>query len=320
MDLGFLSPEAALVGLAVALPLLSLVRAESRATVVRAVLGLPPPTARGWPYVAAIAAFAGFVALGAAQPVLENDRTRTVRSDAEAFFVFDTTGSMAASRASGAATRFERARATATRMRSKLPELRVGIASLTDRLLPHLFPTGNDHSFQMTLDRSIGVERPASIQRGNALASSLDAFVGLREARYFAPGASQRLVVVFTDAESRPLNAPRLRRSFRTSGIETVLVRVGSTDERVFVNGLADPRYRPRPDAAATAETFADATGGRAFDEGEVDEAIATARAATQGEGPRTETTEVEPTPLAAYAFAAAFLPLAFLLWRRNLR
>jgi hypothetical protein len=320
MDLSFLSPEAALVGIAVALPLVSLVRAEARARVARAILGLPAPVARGWPYVAAIAAFAGFVALGAAQPVIENERTRTVRSDAEAFFVFDTTGSMGASGAPDAATRFDRARAAAKRMRSALPELRVGIASLTDRLLPHLFPTGNDHSFQATLDRSLGVERPASIQRGNALASSLDAFAGLRQARYFAPGSRQRLVVVFTDAESRPLNASRLRRSFRASGIETVLVRVGSADERVFVNGLADPRYRPRPDAAVTAETFADATGGRAFDEGELDEAIGSARAALRGQGPRTETTELEPTPLAAYAFAAAFLPLAFLLWRRNVR
>jgi hypothetical protein len=320
MDLTFLSPEAALVGLAVALPLLSLVRAESRARVARAVLGLPPPVARGWPYVAAIAAFAGFVALGAAQPVLEDQRTRTVRSDAEAFFVFDTSGSMGASQAPTAETRFDRARAVAKRMRSELPELRVGIASLTDRLLPHLFPTGNDASFQRTLDRAIGVERPASVQRGNALASSLDAFAGLRQARYFAPGAAERLLVVFTDAESRPLNEARLRRAFRASGIETVLVRIGSAEERVFVNGLADPRYRPRPDAAATARVFAEATGGRAFDEGEVGDAIATARGAVQGDGPRTKTAEVEPTPLAAYAFAAAFVPLAFLLWRRNVR
>lgn len=316
--MSFLSPEAAVVGLAVALPLLSLARAESRARVARAVLRLPAPLARGWPYVGAIAAFAGFVALGAAQPVIENERVRTVRSDAEAFFVFDTTGSMQASVASGGETRFDRARRLGKRMRSELPELRVGVGSLTDRLLPHLFPTGNDRSFQATLDKSIGVERPASIQRGNALASSLDAFVGLRRAQYFAPGTKQRLLVVFTDAESRPINAARLRRSFRRSDILTVLVRVGSDDERVFVNGVADPRYRPRPDAVLAADTFAEVTGGRAFDEGELDEAIATARRAMREEGPRTETTEVEPTPLAAYAFAAAFLPLAFLLWRRN--
>lgn len=320
MGVTFLSPEAALVGLAVALPLLSLLRAESRARVARAVLGLPAPLARGWPYMAAIAAFAGFVALGAAQPVIENERPRTVRSDAEAFFVFDTSGSMQAADAPGAATRFERARRLGRRMRSELPELRVGVASLTDRLLPHLFPTGNNHSFQATLSRSIGVERPASIQRGNALASSLDAFIGLRRAHFFAPGTKKRLLVVFTDAESRRFSAARLSRSFRRSGIVTVLVRVGSAGDRVFVNGVADPAYRPPQGADAAAETFAEAVGGRAFDEDEVDDAIATARGALGGEGPRTETTEVEPTPLAAYAFGAAFLPLAFLLWRRNVR
>lgn len=320
MELTFLSPEAALVGLAVALPLVSLARAESRARVARTVLGLPAPLARGWPYVAAIAAFAGLVALGAAQPVIENERARTVRSDAEAFFVFDTTGSMRASAAPGTETRFERARLLGKRIRSELPELRVGVASLTDRLLPHLFPTANDHSFRDTLDRSIGVERPASIQRGNALASSLDAFDGLRRSQYFAPGTRQMLLVVFTDAESRPLNVARLRRSFRSSGVATVLVRIGSGGERVFVNGVADPRYRPPPRAAAAADTFAEATGGQAFSEGELDEAIAAARRAIPGEGPRTATTEVEPRPLAAFAFGAAFLPLAFLLWRRNVR
>jgi hypothetical protein len=320
MDVTFLSPEAALVGLAVALPLLSLARAESRARVARTVLGLPDPLARGWPYVAAIAAFAGLVALGAAQPVIEDERARSVRSDAEAFFVFDTTRSMQASAAPDTDTRFERARVLGKRMRSELPELRVGVASLTDRLLPHLFPTGSEHSFRITLDRSVGVERPASIQRGNALASSLDAFDGLRRSQYFAPGARQRMLVVFTDAETRPLNTRRLRRAFQNSRIATVLVRIGSGDERVFVNGAADLRYRPLPGAANAANTFAEATGGRAFDEDELEDAIATARRAMQGEGPRTETTEVEPTPLAAYAFGAAFLPLAFLLWRRNVR
>jgi hypothetical protein len=171
VDVTFLSPEAALVGLAVAVPLLSLSRAESRARTARFVLGLRPPAGRGWPYVAAIAGFAALVGLGAAQPVVERERAGTVRGDAEAFFVIDTTGSMQASSSVDSETRFERARQLAKRMRAGLPELRVGVASVTDRVLPHLFPTANRDSFESTLEKAIGIERPASIQRGNALAS-----------------------------------------------------------------------------------------------------------------------------------------------------
>lgn len=319
MDVTFLSPEAALVGLAVALPLVSLSRAESRARAARFVLGLRPPAGRGWPYIAAIAAFAALVAVGAAQPVVERERAGTVRGDAEAFFVVDTTGSMQASSSAGSEARFERARQLAKRMRAELPELRVGVASVTDRVLPHLFPTASRESFESTIEKAIGIERPASIQRGNALASSLDAFTGVPQSRYFARGTTRRLLVVFTDAESRPFSQVFLRDSFGRAAVDTVLVRVGSAEDRVFEDGVPDPRYRSRPDAPVAARAFAEATGGVAFSEGELDEAIDAARRRMGPEGPRLETNEVEPTPLAAYAFGLAFFPLAFLLWRRNL-
>ena len=320
MRLTFLSPEAAVVGLAVGVPVVALVLAESRARIARAVLGLPAPLARGWPYVAAIAAFAAFVSIGAAQPVLERERARSVRSDAEAFFVFDTTRSMQASSSEGSDTRFERAKRLGKEMRSQLPDLRVGVASVTDRVLAHLFPTANYRSFQLTLDKAIGIERPASVQRGNALGSSLEAFTGLPKQGFFARGTRHRLLVVFTDAESRPFNRAFLADSFRTSRIETIVVRIGSDRERVYEDGAPDPRYVPEEGAAEAAEIFAEATGGAAFDENELGKAIETARKGTGKGGPRTESRELEPTPLASYAFAAAFVPLAFLLWRRNFR
>ena len=101
------------------MPVVALMLAESRARIARAVLKLPAPIARGWPYVAAIAAFAVFVSIGAAQPVLERERTRTVRNDAEALFVFDTTRSMAASSSAGSDTRFERAVRLGKEMRAR---------------------------------------------------------------------------------------------------------------------------------------------------------------------------------------------------------
>jgi hypothetical protein len=318
--LTFLSPEAAVVGLAVAVPVFALLLAESRARIARAVLKLPAPLARGWPYLAAIAVFAVFVSIGAAQPVLERERTRTVRNDAEALFAFDTTGSMAASSAAGSDTRFERAVRLGKEMRAELPELRVGITSVTDRVLLHLFPTANYQSFELTLDKALGVERPGSVQRGNGLGSSLEAFTGVPKQGFFAAGTRYRLLVVFTDAETRPFNPAFLSDAFRDSRIKTILIRVGSPGERVYVDGEPDPLYAPESGAAESAEAFAKATGGSVFEADELGQAIEAARRGTGENGPQAEAKEVEPTPLASYAFAAAFLPLAFLLWRRNFR
>ena len=320
MRLTFLSPEAAVVGLAVGVPVFALLLAESRARVARAVLKLPAPIARGWPYVAAIVAFAVFVSIGAAQPVLERERIRTVRNDAEAIFAFDTTRSMAASSSAGSDTRFERAVRLGKEMRSALPELRVGIATVTDRVLAHLFPTANYRSFELTLDKAIGIERPASVQRGNSLGSSLEAFTGLPKQEFFSPRSRYRVLVIFTDSETRPFNSAFLRDSFRDSRIETIVIRIGSDRERIYVDGAPDPRYVPEEGAAEAAETFAEATGGAAFDDDELGQAIDAVRSGAGEGGPQAESKEIEPTPLASYAFAAAFLPLAFLLWRRNFR
>ena len=320
MRLTFLSPEAALVGLAVGVPVVALMLAESRARIARTVLKLPAPLARGWPYVAAIVAFAFFVSIGAAQPVLERERAHAVRNDAEALFAFDTTRSMQASSSAGSDTRFERAQRLGREMRSALPELRVGVASVTDRVLAHLFPTANNQSFVLTLEKAIGIERPASVQRGNGLGSSLEAFTGLPKQGFFAAGTRYRLLVIFTDAESRPINRAFLADAFRASRIETIVIRVGSDRERVYEDGAPDPRYVPEEGAAESAEAFAEATDGLTFEEDELGQAIEAARKSAGEGGPQAESKEIEPTPLASYAFAAAFLPLAFLLWRRNFR
>lgn len=320
MRVAFLSPEAALIGLAVLVPVVALALAESRARVARVVLRLPPPRARGWAYVAAIVVFAAFVSVGVAQPVLERERVRPVRSDAEVFFVLDTTRSMAAAQSAGAETRFQRTRRIAMDTRRSLRDLRVGLASLTDRVLPHLFPSSSMQSFQLTLEDTLGVERPASVQRGNALGSSLGSFTGLPSQRYFDDRALRHVLVIFTDAESRPFNPALLRAAYRRSKVRTVIVRIGSADERVYENGVPDVRYRPQGNAPQLAETFAEATGGEAFEE---DEAGGAVRAVREAVGPghaSAEARAIESTPLASFAFAAAFLPLGFLLWRRNLR
>ena len=83
-----------------------------------------------------------------------------MRRDADVFIVIDTSRSMLAATAAGAPTRFERATAIAKRLRDATPTAAVGIASLTDRVLPHLFPTEDRAEFDVTLRDAIAVQRP----------------------------------------------------------------------------------------------------------------------------------------------------------------
>jgi hypothetical protein len=319
MSITFLSPEAALIGLAVAVPLAALVLAESRARMARTILRLPGRFTRGSAYTIAIGAFAVLISLGAAQPVLERDHTRTVRHDAEALFVFDTSKSMASAPSPLAETRFQRARRMAKQLRGAIPDIPTGVASLADRVLLHLFPTTEIASFQRTLDQSLAIERPPSVMRRNRVVTNLDTLAVLAKGRFFRDDSRQKLLVIFTDAETEPFNAEVLRAAFAGSGISTILVRVGNESERLFDKGVVDPRYQAPAGAAQSAQLFADAVGGATFDEADFDQAIAAARAETAA-APTAKITDTTPTPLSSYAFAVAFLPLGFLLWRRNVR
>ncbi len=98
--------------------------------------------------------------LAAAQPVFEWTSDRTVRTDAEAFVVLDVSRSMLAQRSLDEPMRIERAKKAATELRAALPDVPVGVASLTDRVLPHLFPSADQEVFEATLERSVGIEQP----------------------------------------------------------------------------------------------------------------------------------------------------------------
>lgn len=318
MEITFLTPLAGLVAVAVILPLIAFVRGEQRTARVRSVLRLAPPGGSPRQAFVAILALALLAGIGAAQPVLEERRQHSARTDAQAFFLLDTSRSMLAARAAGESTRFERAVEAARRVRDSLPELPIGIASLTDRVLPMVFPSANPDTFDRVLRYSIAVDRPASREANNAVASALDATVVVPERNFFR-GPRRRLLVIFSDAETRGLHPRRLESQFRDSGIETILVRIGDSNERVYGPTGNIESYRPGPGSAAAAETYAEAVGGRAFAENELDDAIDAARDAI-GSGrtaPRIEASDVRP--LGPFVFLAALAPLSFLLWRRNL-
>lgn len=321
MQLSFLSPEAGAIVIMALLPLGLLLAGERRTGRVRAALGLEPPRRRRrGALVAGIVAAPALLALGAMQPVVDRRTAHVTRTDAEIFFVVDTSRSMSASRTATSRTRLQRARAAAIELRGRLGDVPAGIASMTDRVLPHLFPTPDRDVFSATVERSIGVDQPPPVN-WNRTATTLGALSALPTRNFFSPEAARRVTVVLTDAESRPFATDSLGALFRRKPrVLPIFVRIGSPSERVYtIEGDLDERYLPVPDAATTARALAHATGGLDFAENELDGVVAAVKRAV-GKG-RTEVRgdERDKLALAPYSIALAFLPLGLLLWRRNL-
>ena len=319
-SIGFASPWGALLVLAVTVPLAALYGMGSRAARIRGAIGLPEPTGRlrHLPLVLLLLG-GGLVGLAAAQPVVQRDTTRFARTDAEAWVVIDTTRSMLAQRNPDSAMRLDRAKDVAEAVRQTMPDVPVGIASLTDRVLPHLFPTVDADVFRVTLDKAIGVENPPPQSGFLAQVTRLDAIGKMNELNFFSPTAQRRVIVVVTDGESLPYAADRVAGKLRgPPEVLPVFVHVWNAADRVFSRGVPEPQYRPDGLARPTMETLASVTGSKLFADGEDGEAAAEARRLI-GDGPTLEEGERRVrTALSPYLAAAAFLPFGLLLFRRD--
>jgi hypothetical protein len=319
VDVRFLTPLGALFALAALVPLAVFVARQRRAGRIRAALGLADPSLRSRvPLALALAAVPGLIGLAAAQPIVEESRSRPERVDAEAFVVLDITRSMLASVDPEAPTRFDRARELAVRLRDEFPEVPMGVASLTDRLLPHAFPTADRRVFVATVQNAVDIERPGPAI-GGTLATGLGALSSVPELNYFAPTARKRLLVVLTDGETLPVKQSLAAAFQRRPRVETVFVQFWDAAERIYEIGIAEGGYRPQPGAEATLGRVASLVEGRVFSEDETDRMIAAARGIL-GEGQmRERRLEGERLALMPYVTLAAILPLAFVLLRRNL-
>ena len=319
MNLGFLSPLAGLVALAVLAPLFLLAAAERRGTRARKLLGLiAPGAAARLEMPVAICLLAALLGLAAAQPVLHREVPRYARRNAEAIVAFDISRSMLAAPARTAPNRLERAKAIAKHLRAGLSDTPVGVASFTDRVLPHLFPTSDSSAFSSTVTRAIAVEHPPPIGN-NVTATGLDVLGDVVRTGYFTPGIAHRLLVVLTDGESRDFGPAAVQRAF--SGpppVQVIVVRVGAHDERVFgPDGLPEPAYPPLQPGNGLARFLA-ATRGRVFDDRHLDAAVQAAHE-DLGSGPRARLgTAAATTDLAPFIVLAAALPLGLVLRRRN--
>ena len=320
MDVHFLTPLGALFALTLLAPLAVLALRERRARTVRTALGLSQRPLRSLvPLAAALAAVPCLLALAAMQPIVETTRTIDERTDAEVFVVTDVSRSMLASARSGSPTRLERAQAQAEELRAQLPGVPVGILSLTDRVLPHLFPTADEDVFRSTIEKSIGIERPPPALFFSTRATQLNSLAAIPERDFFSPSVRKRLLVVYTDGESQPVDTELTRAFDRTPKVETLFVHVWDDGERIYETGVAERGYTPDPASAAALGRAAELTGGRVFAESDR-AATAEAAAAALGEGPtRERILEGERRALMPYATMLALLPLGFVLLRRNL-
>ena len=320
MGITFLSPQAGLVALAALLPVAAFAVGQRRVAAVRGVLGLHAPEgARRFVAPAAAAAIVGLLALAAAQPVRSERHTSTVRSDADVFVVVDSSRSMAAAATPQGATRFDRARGFALELRRDLPDVRVGLASLTDRVLPHLFPSHDAADYRATLDQAMGIDRPPPLRKGRGTTTSLASLGSLGNANYYPGSTRKRVAVVLTDGESVPPSAGRLRSQLEAGKVSVVFVQIWSPSERVFTADGPDPRYRADPAAPAAMQRLGVALGAPVYSESRAGPVVDRVRGLV-GEGPRVEVpSHTTIRPLSPYVALVAILPLGLLLRRRNL-
>jgi hypothetical protein len=267
--MSFLTPLAALVGLAALLPLSAAAYGRGRAAAVARRLGLePPPHWRvGWRIAIAATAIV-LLGLAAAQPVLTDETVVRTRSDVAVLFVLDTSRSMAASLTPTSPTRLARAKQVAVRLRAAIPEVPAGVATLTDRVLPDLLPVPDGSGFDAVVDRGVAIEDPPPVTQA-ANATSYAALDNIATGNFFTKRVKRRVIVLLTDGESNPVDPDRLaQRLGIQTGYRFLAIRFWNQNEAIFdPDGQREPSYHPDPAGLVLLAQLAAALGGRSFEE-----------------------------------------------------
>jgi hypothetical protein len=333
-SLTFLTPGGGLLALATAVPLAGLALASLRNGRGRARLGLSSPASDHTGIALSIVPL--LLGLAASQPSLERTAAMHFRTDAQALFVFDVSGSMAASAGANAPSRLQQAQAAAIRLRNGIPEVPSGVATLTTDILPQLLPTADVATFDSTVERVIGIEEPPPPILGyGTLGTSFGPLSFVRGEGYFGPLAKHRLIVLLTDGESAPydpaataaaLTQPSNAAPF--SGLVTqtdapislVIVRIGSPSDHIYAqDGTIDPAYRAEPHAAEIVSTLAAQTHGGAYSASSLGSAEGAMRRMLGAGKEVARGSHTTTVGLARYLALAALAAAAIVVWRRNL-
>lgn len=314
----FLSPLGALVALAVVLPLgaYALLELRSRKVSERIGLTLPPLRTRfGIPV--SLAVVAAFLGIAAAQPVISGTRTHSGRSDAQVYVLFDVSRSMLARSSAGAPDRLQRAKKLALKLRHGIPDVPFGVASLTDRVLPHLFPTLDPNVYESVIRDAVGIQRPPPSGTED-LATDFSTLGDVGTNNFYGANAGKRVLVIFSDGESKYFDDAMLKKDFEQGNVHVLFVHLWGADEKIYLaRNNVDPGYRPDPQSNQAVQRVAAAGGGEVLGE---DPGLLTSQVkGFLGSGPQTSIREQRTrVSLGPYVALLALLPLGFVLLRRN--
>ncbi len=319
--LTFLTPLDALFALAALVPLAALWLAHNRMEHVRRLFSLTSPRRRELVGVAAsLALLPVLMGVAATQPVVVRRHLLQQRQDVQAFFVFDTSRSMTARTGPHGPTRLGRAKREAEAVIPHLGEIPVGVASMTDRVLPELMPTPNLAIIRRTIQESVGINRPPPSEVYSGRATTFAALYPIPFSNFYSPGVQNRILVVFTDGEATPFESGVDVDRAETLGstVHTLFVHVWAPTERIYVHGRVDPGYTPDPTSAGALSRFAAASHGHVFGENDLH---ALEQTILQEAGSSPVTTKISGyarVALAPWFVLAGIVPLAFLIYRRN--
>jgi hypothetical protein len=316
----FLTPFAALFALTAAIPLAAFVLMEKRTRRLRRLFALVTPRRRDLAAVAvALVLLPALVAVAAAQPVVVHRRALTERIDTQAFIVFDTSASMSARTSPSAPSRFDRAKREAEALIPRFGDIPVGLATMTDRVLPSLMPTTNVALALRTLDESIGVDKPPPSQLYHGRATTLAALFPITIYHLFSPAVKHPILIVFTDGEASRLPPAIAAAVPEELTIPPLFVHVWAPNDQIYVHGRLDPNYRPDPSSGRLLAQFARAAHGRVFNEGDVGGLMSAVRDEAGSRPARTIILGYARVALGQWFLLAGVFPLGFLFWRRNL-
>ena len=216
-------------------------------------------------------------------------------------------------------SRLARAKREALQLSQRLGDIPVGIASMTDRTLPVLMPTIDPVLFERTLVQSVAIDRPPPSQHYPSRATTLSAIASMGQSQFFPPIVTHPIVVLYTDGESSRL-PPDFQYTLGTpQRIRPFLVHVSRPGEHVYAKGKIDQRYVEDPSSGASLQSFAALMKGRVFSESDVGGLAGAIHAAVGNATARTSVTQYARVALAPWFVLGAVVPLAFLLYRRNL-
>jgi hypothetical protein len=311
-SLAFLSPLAGLAVLGAVVPVGVAMVAARRGRRVAEVLGLTPvPLRLDVPRTATAVAICVLLGLAAAQPVLRTTGSERVRRSSEVLFVMDVSRSMLASDGPRGISRLERARRVALDLRRAVPDVPAAVAGLTDRVLPYVFATADESTFENVVHHSVAVDAPPP-QDVSRTATSFGALAAVPASGFFPVSATHRTCVLVTDGESAPYSSTEVAAALDGArGCSLLVVQVWAPDERIYgVDGRPEAAYRADGTARSLVQRLAQVTGGQSFDAGQAAQAADVLRRLAEV-GPAERRTAVERQQRLGPALAGVALVLA---------